>query len=109
MRISDWSSDVCSSDLLARGKGVMLPFDPCIRLQSNRMTVPGLPMGATMPWAWASSARLSSSGTPYSCFLSDILYWLSGVSPTQEKKTRCERGITIHGPFFDRFDWNEVG
>src|SRR3546814_2844314 len=35
---------------LARGKGVMLPFDPCIRLQSNRMTVPGLPMGATMPW-----------------------------------------------------------
>ena len=32
-----------------RGRGVMLPFEPCIMLQSKTMTVPGSPTGAMMP------------------------------------------------------------
>src|SRR3546814_10368509 len=38
MRISDWSSDVCSSDLLATGHGRMA--DPSSELREVRLTTP---------------------------------------------------------------------
>ena len=55
-----------------RGIGVMLEFDPCMTLQSKITTVPAGPVGISMPDD-ARSARLASSGTPYSCFFNDCL------------------------------------
>src|SRR3546814_5629663 len=39
MRISDWSSDVCSSDLLVSGKQSLRALDRPARARAQRMTV----------------------------------------------------------------------
>src|SRR3546814_4764633 len=43
MRISDWSSDVCSSDLWERLKGHLPPFRITTVPQTERQTFPPLP------------------------------------------------------------------
>ena len=58
---------------LARGQGEMLLLEPCMVLQSKNTTDPALAVMAWMPPCSTSSCRLTGSGTPYSCFLSDCL------------------------------------
>lgn len=49
----------------------MLPFEPWMALQSNTMTLPGLPVALTMPCFSTNEVKQAFEGTPYSCFFSD--------------------------------------
>src|SRR3546814_3001900 len=53
MRISDWSSDVCSSDLLA------LTFQPCIAVQPDRRAIGALQSAVRSPPRRKRSPRRS--------------------------------------------------
>src|SRR3546814_4372802 len=65
MRISDWSSDVCSSDLSAAGR-VTAPPRPCPALPAGcRVTDPfGDPLHTARQRAYAARLRLPTIYTP---------------------------------------------
>src|SRR3546814_16121443 len=65
MRISDWSSDVCSSDLSAAGRGTAPPR-PCPALPAGcRVTDPfGDPLHTARQRAYAARLRLPTIYTP---------------------------------------------
>src|SRR3546814_9276871 len=81
MRISDWSSDVCSSDLASRA-------GPWVR---RRLTA------AAISWRFAShpSRRLLTLAT-FQCRFRPSAYWPSGVPTSVVHSSPC---TTSHSPF----------
>jgi choline dehydrogenase len=62
---------VDETNTLWRGNGVMLPFDPCMTLQSKNTTVPGRPVHSLIPTAPDQLGEALVVGTPSSWRRSD--------------------------------------
>src|SRR3546814_5888032 len=76
MRISDWSSDVCSSDLSRKGSGVRIGAAACARFQSQLAS-----LKQTMPIRpnWAGYLRMPVGD------------WQSGQARSLSKLSRASR------------------
>src|SRR3546814_1303026 len=71
MRISDWSSDVCSSDLITRGNGVATSYawDPVSRLQTLTQNLGGTTNDLTLGFTYNPASQIAQatrSNTAYS-------------------------------------------
>src|SRR3546814_918953 len=62
MRISDWSSDVCSSDLLESGRASVIP-DPTYGGQLQDLAVPGMPAEGRMTIRYEEAPVTLADGT----------------------------------------------
>src|SRR3546814_19430710 len=72
MRISDWSSDVCASDLLQRGRREHLPRQPWPARNSLRDLLPGLRQFPSV--ATSASRCMALSGLGLACRTADRMY-----------------------------------
>src|SRR3546814_6946948 len=63
MRISDWSSDVCSSDLITRGNGVATSYawDPVSRLQTLTQNLGGTTNDLTLGFTYNPASQIAQA------------------------------------------------
>src|SRR3546814_2210032 len=92
MRISDWSSDVCSSDLSPHSRDtwlLLMPSRPMARTRSSTERV-------EMPWTLGSSPRAGSG------FLDDRGQRLLGQAPGLQEGREVAPLAQLGNPQFDR-------
>src|SRR3546814_10572011 len=97
MRISDWSSDVCSSDLRALAGSSPGPVNPRSRLMRQRcyrylalpafaavlavcLATPALAAGSGMPWEAPLESILQSIEGPVARIIAVIIIIITGLS-----------------------------
>src|SRR3546814_12124651 len=93
MRISDWSSDVCSSDLTGIQTIQSSPCTPCL-LVNHRTAAPSFDPFPDMLWsrspfgvsAGSSPAPVSRSGTSYASKLSSYEHSFFSAPRSEERR-----------------------
>src|SRR3546814_13688335 len=82
MRISDWSSDVCSSDLLMGTRGTRNMSNDGVTVQLNQTVNDVIPAGAVGPVkAFRPEERMMFGATLWDCSLEQFTHALGGVDP----------------------------
>src|SRR3546814_18471170 len=91
MRISDWSSEVCSSDLMEMGKGKQRAIlDALLEISIPKLLIllcilavltpafimPGIPKDMFMPLSMAVAFAMNASFLAFQTFLPILAHWM---------------------------------
>src|SRR3546814_15754421 len=99
MRISDWSSDVCSSDLSGGSADSPAPSNRAYQSSSSIARVssgsnPGAPTKASM---WPCSACATSGGSPTACAATMDRHTTASALHANERMPQLDRKSVVYG------------